>query len=252
MRPWRAIVLLDAALAALAGCDKKQGGGKTKPDAGPLERVDPAKTGVVEGVVTFEGTPPEPRTVEISEAVCKKVHGGPVKVADVAVKDGKLARSFVWVKAGLERYAFETPTKEIEIDQRGCMYEPMVVGAMIEQPVVFINSDEVNHNIHTLPQYNESFNFSMPNRGQRMTKKFGEAEVAIRTKCDLHPWMLSWIGVVPHPHYRVTSEDGAFRLEGVPAGELVVEAWHATLGRREEKVKLEPGATAKLTLAFRQ
>jgi hypothetical protein len=91
----------------------------------------------------------------------------------------------------------------------------------------------------------------MPQRGMRIERILEEPEVMIKTKCDVHPWMLAWIGVVPHPHFKVTGEDGLFRFTGVPPGEHVIEAWHQIYGKIGQKVTLSPQGAQKIELTFR-
>jgi hypothetical protein len=42
----------------------------------------------------------------------------------------------------------------------------------------------------------------------------------------VHPWMFAYAGVVDHPYFAVSAEDGSFKIANVPPGEYVVEAVH--------------------------
>ena len=35
-------------------------------------------------------------------------------------------------------------------------------------------------------------------------------DVVMRIKCDIHPWMVAYVGVVPHPYFAVSGTDGSF------------------------------------------
>ena len=37
-------------------------------------------------------------------------------------------------------------------------------------------------------------------------------------KCDVHPWMQSYMGVFSHPFFAVTGGDGKFTIANLPAG----------------------------------
>jgi plastocyanin len=237
-----------AAAACRGDDDKGSGGGKAKR-AAATRRVDPATAGVIEGTVSFPGAAPANPELSIGEPACAKVHDGPVHEDVVLVKDGKLENAFVYIKEGLADYAFDPPSAEVTIDQVGCVYRPLVVGVQVGQPLTFINSDSVLHNVHTLPEENRGANFSMPSKDMRTSKKFSEPEVMIRTKCDVHPWMRAFIGVVAHPHFAVTGADGNFRFEGVPPGDHVVEMWHEKLGRQTQKVTVADKATVRADFA---
>jgi hypothetical protein len=83
-----------------------------------------------------------------------------------------------------------------------------------------------------------------------LERKFDKAELAIPVKCDVHPWMQSYLSVLPHPYFAVTGADGSFTIEGVPAGSHEVEAWHEILGTQSGQVTVEAGGAASLSLTF--
>ena len=72
----------------------------------------------------------------------------------------------------------------------------------------------------------------------------------MQARCDVHPWMTGYVGVVAHPWFAVTSSAGAFTLSGVPPGDYVVEAWHETLGRVTAKVSVPVSGSVVADLAF--
>lgn len=228
--------------------DKKQPPPVDKPP--PTKTLDPATAGAIKGTVLFEGTPPADKELLMSEIACKQVHGGKVYQQKVLVKDGKLANAFVYIKDGLDGYAFEPPAEEVVLNQHGCIYEPLVVGVMAGQEITFVNSDTVLHNIHTLPKENDGHNFAMPSKGMRTTKTFDYQEVMVRTKCDVHPWMRAYIGVVEHPYFAVTGADGAFELNNVPPGDYTLEIWHEEYGRQTKQVTVTEKATAEVSFGM--
>ena len=52
----------------------------------------------------------------------------------------------------------------------------------------------------------------------------------IPVKCNVHPWMRAYIGVVSHPFFAVTGDDGTFTIKGLPPGTYTLEAWHEKYG----------------------
>ncbi len=225
------------------GADKKKPAGPDGPPRTPASAIDPATAGTISGTVRFQGTPPAKEPLEITEPSCRQLQDGPVYADKVIVTDGHLENVFVYVKKGLEGYRFDPPREEVVIDQKGCLYHPLVVGVMAGQPLVFQNSDPILHNVHTLPEENEGANLAQPRKGMRNETVYSEPEVMVKTKCDVHPWMRAYIGVVEHPHFHVTGADGRFSFEGLPPGTYVLGAWHETLGEKELEVTLgEKGA----------
>lgn len=218
--------------------------------AGGGEPVDPATAGAIRGVVRFEGPAPDAAEIQLP-AECAGGHGGPVYDAHVLARDGRLENVFVWIRTGLEGKRFPPPEGEVVIDQRGCMYEPHVLGVRVGQPVTFVNDDAVTHNVNARGKQNAGFNESMPPvRGTRLTRKFMKPEIMVRARCDVHPWMSAFVGVLPHPCFAVTGVKGEFALEGVPPGEYVLEAWHETLGTRTQKVTLAAKGEVRIEFAF--
>ena len=143
------------------------------------------------------------------------------------------------------------PSEPVVVDQKGCMYKPHVVGARVGQKVIFLNSDPVLHNVRAVAETNSVFNDVMPTKDMRLEKVFDKTEVPVRAKCDVHPWMSAFIGVVPHPFYAVSGASGEFSLVNVPEGTYEIEAWHEVFGRQTQKLTIKPRETATITLTFR-
>jgi plastocyanin len=217
---------------------------------GPKQVANESVVGTVKGTVRLDGKPPPPK--ELNLGTCTTDAKGPVFSDAVLVKDGKLQNAFVWVKKGLESYkGAEAPSEPIVMDQKGCVYRPHVVGAQVGQRVVFLNSDPVLHNVRTIAEANAPFNDMMPTKDMRLAKTFDKAEVMVRAKCDVHPWMASFVGVVAHPFFAVSSDGGEFVLQNVPEGDYEIEAWHEAYGRQTQKVRVEARKTATTAFTFR-
>jgi plastocyanin len=242
-RPWIALV----AAVALAAC----GGEPAAPPARTPTPLDHATTGAISGSVRFEGDAPAPTEIRFgSFGECSSQHQGPVTAGDVLVKDGKVAGAFVYLKAGLGDRVFAIPTEPVEIDQVGCLYQPRVTGAQVGQLVRFANGDPLLHNVHGTPTASPGWNMSLSRKGAVRDIRIDKPEVMVSVRCDLHPWMQAWIGVVDHPYFAVTGPDGAFLLKDVPPGDYTVAAWHERFGTREARVTLAPAGTATATFTF--
>ncbi len=70
------------------------------------------------------------------------------------------------------------------------------------------------------------------------THRFTSREVMVPFKCDVHPWMHAYIGVLDHPFFAVTGPDGTFSLKGLPPGTYTIEAWHEELGTMTQSVTI--------------
>ncbi|MDB6035078.1 MAG: hypothetical protein JWM16_5416 [Verrucomicrobiales bacterium] len=214
---------------------------------GSLQTLSAAE---ISGKVKLDGTPkPE---VEIQmDATCGKMHAGKVTTRHYVVgADKGLANVFVYIKKGAQKAPPAADAAPM-IDQVGCMYEPYVVGAVAGQDVTFKNSDPVLHNVHATPKVNKEFNIAQPLKGQMTKKQFNEPEVLVRIKCDVHPWMFSYVGVAENPYFAVTDKDGNFTIKNVPAGTYTVEAFHLKAGAKTQEITVSDSdkKTAEFTLS---
>jgi plastocyanin len=169
---------------------------------------------------------------------------------DVLVKDGRVQNAFVWIKEGMSDWKGAPPSEEVILDQHGCVYAPRVIGAEVGQRVTFVNSDPVLHNVRVVSDKNPTFNLNMAAKGMRLSKTFTAADVMLAAKCDVHPWMSGFIGVVPHPYYAVSGPAGELTLKNVPPGEYGVEAWHEVYGRKAKKVVVGANTAARVDFVF--
>lgn len=236
-----------ALVVVLAAC----GGGDEAPSRAGAQPVDPATAGTITGTVTFSGQPPAMGTLNMSsEAKCSAAHPDPVPTGDALVKDGKVENAFVYVKEGFGSRVFPAPTGTVTIDQKGCLYSPRVVGAETGQTIRFVNSDPLLHNVHSAPTQGSAWNFSMSKQGVEREITVAKPEVMIPMRCDVHPWMHGWLGVLDHPYFAVTGPDGRFTLANVPAGEYVVASWHERFGTREARVTVAAKETKEIGFAY--
>jgi plastocyanin len=235
------------ALLLLLGC----GGGEHGRTGRTVTPLDHSTTGTITGTVSLQGVPPPMAMLPIgSEPVCSAQHTGPVPAGDALVHDGRVENAFVYIKEGLENRTFAIPDSVVTIDQRGCLYHPHVVGAQVGQAITFVNSDELLHNVHGSPHESPPWNFGMSVQGSRRTIRVDKPEVMIDLRCDVHPWMHAYLGVLDHPYFAVTGPEGRFIFTDVPPGDYVIAAWHERFGTREARLTLGPKETRDVSFTY--
>lgn len=214
-------------------------------------KVDPATAGSVSGTVTLEGkAPSNPRINMSAEPDCAGLHSGPVHAERAVVGDGgALANAFVWVKDGLEG-KFEVPGTSVALDQKGCIYQPHVVALQSGQVLSVTNSDPTTHNVHPLPRVNREWNRSQTADASAIERKFSRQEIMLPVKCNIHPWMRSYINVVDHPFFAVTGADGSFEIKGLPPGTYTIEAHHEAFDTQEMSVTVGASESKQADFTF--
>jgi uncharacterized membrane protein/plastocyanin len=208
-----------------------------------------AASGRIKGVVTWTGAVPPARDVALYGG-CEQGHDGPLSIPSAIVHDGKLAEAFVAVTGGVDGYAIPAAQGDVVVEQHGCLYSPRVSAARVGQNVAFVNQDPIFHNVRSVSSTNETFALNQPAQGQRDVKVFRAPEIMVETRCDIHPWMVSHIGVVANPWFAVTKDDGAFVLDGVPAGDVELTFWSDAGGVKKQHVIVPASGEALVDVSF--
>ena len=239
-----AVISITWSLLACGGGEKKPAEGTEQkaeaPSGGQMAVVDLVNGATISGKVSFEGEKPKPVQIRMdAEAYCASAHKEPVYSDQLVVNENNaLEYVFVYVKEGLGDKAYEPSKEPVVLDQKGCMYSPHVVGVQAGQPIKVVNSDPTTHNIHPVPTNNREWNKSMAPGVPPIEQTFAREEVMIPVKCNVHPWMKSYIGVLKHPFFAITGKDGTFVIKGLPPGDYTIEAWHEKLGTLTQKVSV--------------
>jgi hypothetical protein len=212
----------------------------------------PTGNATISGVIHFTGAAPANPKIDMSqESACQGKYTTPPTDPQYVIKDGKLGNVFVYVKSGLPANAtYPTPATKDTIDQNGCLYHPRVFGAMINQGIVIKNSDNVLHNIKALPKDNRPFNISQPQAGMTSTRTFTTQEVMVPLECNVHGWMHAYVGVLSHPFFATSGDDGSFSIKNLPPGTYTIEAWHEKLGTQQQTVTVGAGESKTADFTF--
>ena len=245
---WSILSIL--AVAAVAACG---GGGESEPAsvaAPAAPAFDPSTAGGVSGMVMVDGELPAPEELMMnSDPNCIMAATNTMSGTYVG-SDGHLGNVFVYVREGLGDMTFPVSSEVVTLNQQGCRYIPHVMGIQVGQTLNIVNGDATLHNIHAIPEANQEFNMGQPFQGMEFERTFDEAEVMVPFRCDVHGWMNSYIGVLEHPFFAVTGEDGMFDISTLPPGDYVIEAWHEALGTQTQNVTVTTGGTAEVSFTF--
>lgn len=250
--------LLSLAMACGGGGDDdvaEEEGAPGAPTGTPYQVT--GNEGTVTGKISLNGPAPAPQQIDMNaDAVCAGKN--PNAVSETAVvKDGNVQYTFVYVKDGttsdtnkkISGFSFPVPSEAVTLDQNGCHYVPHVLGIQINQKLAVTNSDQTSHNVNVQGKNNAQWNKLQSPNGPPIEEKFLRSEVIIPVKCNQHPWMKSYIGVLNNPFYNVSGADGTFTIKGLPPGKYTIVAWHEKYGEKTMEVTLaaKGSATADFT-----
>ena len=196
--------------------------------------------GSISGIIKFDGKGPKMKPLRIdADPICVANNEvSPRKEWLILDENNGIKNVLVFVTEGINNE--HTPPEEpVVLDQKGCVYSPHVMGIMAGQTLDILNNDGTLHNIHALPKVNKEFNKAQPRSKKKLSVKFEKPEAPFKIKCDVHPWMGTYIGVFDHPCYSVSANDGTFEISGLSPGTYVIEAWHEKLGSQTATVTVE-------------
>jgi len=220
--------------------------------ARPANLIPPHQTSLY-GMVNLVGTPKPEIPIDMG-ATCGSLNANKVTTRHFVVSpEGGLANVLVYLKAHNSPWKFDYYSSGPPplLDQVGCMFEPYVMGVVTGLKFQIRNSDPTLHNIHATPKLNREFNIGQPLQGQVTERSFPKPEVFVRIKCDVHPWMFAYIGVVSHPFFAVTDTNGVFQLpSGFPPGDYTISAMHVKAGEITQEINISEGETKALHFTF--
>jgi plastocyanin len=211
-----------------------------------------AQGGTVVGTIHLTGTPPPNPLIRMgADPNCARINAGKRVVQELVEKsaDGALANVFVHVQGSFPQAHGGSGT--VTLDQQGCMYHPRIVAAQVGQTLAIKNDDPVLHNIHSIdPSKKYEFDQSQPGAGLVFNVALKSEEVMLHVKCQVHPWMVGYIGIVNNPFYAVSDTSGKFKIDNVPAGKQTIEVWDEVYGPLTQSVDVKAGGTVTADFTY--
>ena len=110
------------------------------------------------------------------------------------------------------------------IVMKGKSFSPRVTAVPVGGTVEFPNEDPILHNAFSVSGENR-FDLALYKRPKSGAQTFQHPGV-VRVYCNIHPQMSAVILVRDNPYFAKAAADGAFTIEGVPAGKYTLTAWH--------------------------
>ena len=131
------------------------------------------------------------------------------------------SNAVVWIE-GPRRDAGRGET--LKMAQQSKRFTPRVLVVPRQGTVEFPNNDPVFHNVFSVSGANR-FDLGLYRSGASKSRSFSEPGL-VRVYCNIHPQMVGFLLVLDSGYAAITDRDGAFRFDGVPAGNWTLKAWH--------------------------
>lgn len=249
------LALLAIAIVLAAGLHFLQRAKPTAPTAPPVKATSeanrsiaqssPQGQGSIEGEVLLDGQPPPMLPLKVgADPICAKAHA---MDEQVLVRDGRIGNVVVRITNGAPAPA---PSRPIEVNQEGCIYRPRIQAAVSGQTLLVRTSDPILHNVHGYFGTSTAFNQAQPPGSRAIERSVGDSAGILRLRCDVHPWMLAYVVVTNNSLFAISGDDGRFRIEGVPAGDYVLEAWHERFGKKASTVDVVAGQVLRVSFHY--
>jgi plastocyanin len=213
--------------------------------------VSPPRPGTIAGHIAFAGKPPGNPIIRMGmDPKCADMNRGRQVIQEQAMvtADGSVANAFVRLEGTFP--PTPVPPTPVVIDQRSCVYGPRVAGMRVGQRLQIRNDDDLLHNVHSSSAASNSFNVGQPKAGAMFEYTPKSPEVMLRLGCDVHRWMVAFVGVMPHPYFAVSDARGQYQIAHVPPGTYTIKSWHEQFGERTATVTVKAGGKTAADLSY--
>lgn len=135
--------------------------------------------------------------------------------------------------------------RRVTLGQKDLQFNPGLLIIQRGTPVDFPNQDDLYHNVFSYSK-TKRFDLGRYRKNEKPPVITFDRTGIVRLACEIHEHMEGVILVVDTPHFQRTDADGAYRLEGLPAGRFVLKAWVSEKLVHERPVVLAPGAALRV------
>ncbi len=193
------------------------------------------------GRFVFGGSPPGRARLKVDKDVdvCGKfdIRDESLMVAE----DGGLANVYIYVRSRRVEVCpelAEAAAARVTLDNRDCIFIPHCLSIWYDKQEFYtVNSDPIAQNVAFSPLGDAPANIVLaaaPGDNVDATYRFHRKQnVPVPVACNYHPWESAYILPREDPYVAISGEDGAFKLEKLPVGELEFQVWHERIGYLE-------------------
>ena len=228
----------------------------SEPDSIPSETTGealststaPAAPGVLEGQVLFEGAQ-IPHSTVIENTTDPQDCGDTQSLGNIVVSpENQGIMNVIVTLHGVPLHEDYRPEPSpLRLDNRNCQFEPHVSVLTTGSRIDAVNSDPIFHSVHLYGFLNR--NLALGPHQSKSIRTVSRPGYYI-VKCDVHGWMQAYFRVDDHPFHAVSTVDGKFRIENIPEGSYVLEAWHEYFGKQEVAVNVASNTPSRVNIYY--
>ena len=146
----------------------------------------------------------------------------------------------------------EAPHEVALLTQRDTKFVPRLLPIVRGQTVTFPNEDGIYHNVFSVSPL-ATFDLGQYKGTDAPRSVEFTRTGLVPVFCNIHPQMLSYVAVLENDAYAMTTPDGNFAIDGLPANvDLTLNAWIPGAPRVSVPLRVAPGETREVALRVEQ
>jgi len=145
------------------------------------------------------------------------------------------------------------PNNPIRIISENCKFGPDVNVVRQGDEFTVDNKDAVMHNSQVYQSERGKIILNIPIPAEEISTgkvTFQKHYKIYQMICGMHEFMQTWGYRVQNPYNFITGPDGNFKIDQIPPGDYVVDAWHYLIKLRSQKIHIEPNQTVSVNFEF--
>ena len=143
--------------------------------------------------------------------------------------------------------------KPILIDSENCKFFPDVNAVRQGEEFKVNNIDAVMHNSQVYQAERGKIIQNLPVPPEDVTDgkvTFQKNFKIFQMICGMHEFMQTWGYRVQNPYYFITKLGGEFKIENIPPGDYLLNAWHYLMKPRSQKISITQNETKSINFEF--